>query len=305
MRKLIPNAIVYKAELPAAAALAKHLGELPYEPIGETMLSRASFVPNKVSNELVTEFEGGYSFSLRYDEKILPKSIVRAKAQERIASVEQACGHRLKKVERLAIIDQVLVELAKTALVKTAVITAFYRTDDHLLIVSTGSKALAGRVIGYLIHVVGSVKTTSIHISDIKNGLTTRLKRSLEGEADPFDGFEVGANVALKHSSQKVSYSLADIDTARQGLLEAMSKGFEVERLALCHGGVEFKLTSDFHFKAIKFEDAPELDESEEQDAVFMWKQNAAVQVLQFGNVINQLCDLLGYKAEEEEAAAA
>ncbi len=303
MRKLIPNAIVYKAELPAADQLAKHLEELPYAPIGETMLTRASFVPNKTSNELVTEFEGGFAFHLRYDEKILPKAIVKAKADERIAKVEDEYGGRLKKVERVAIYEQVLVELAKTALVKTAIIPAFYRTDDQLLIVATGSKNLANIVVHYLIHVVGSVKTTTLHISDIKNGLTTRLKQHLEGEEDVFEGFEVGDSVALKQEGQKISYSLGELDTAREGLLEALGKGFQVERLALVHGGVEFKLTSDFHFKAVRFDDVEADDEA--MDVVALWQHEASVQALQFAGVINELCDLLGYKPEEDEQAAA
>lgn len=311
MRKLIPNAIAYKAELPTAAQLAKHLEELPYAVIGETMISRASFVPNKTSNELVTEFEGGFAFHLRYDEKILPKAIVKAKADERIAKIEADHGGRLKKIERVAIYDQVLVELAKTALVKTAIIPAFYRQADHLLIVATGSKNLANILVHYLIHVVGSVKTTTIHISDIKHGVTTRLKQHLEGEEGVFEGFEVGDSVALKHDGQKISYSLTELDTAREGLLEALGKGFQVERIALEHGGVEFKLTSDFHFKAVRFDDVEHDVEHDDEhdddmlDAVALWQHEASVQVLQFAAVINQLCDLLGYQPEEDQQEAA
>ena len=239
-----------------------------------------------------------------YDEKILPKGIVRERANERIKQVEQAAGHRLKKIERVAIAEQVLVDLARTALVKTAIITAFYSTKDQLLIVPVGSKNLANIVTSRLVHVVGSLKTSTIHISNIKNGLTTRLKKHAEG-VDPacFDGFEVGASVALKKESQKVSYSIADLDTASQGLLEAIERGFEVERLALEHNGVEFKLTSDFHFKAVKFADDAEHDAADERDEVFMWRQDAAAQVLMFSCVLNQLCDLLGYKADEDEQA--
>ena len=305
MHKHIKNAIVYKAEMPTAQQLAKHLAELPYSPIGETMLSSASFVPNKTTGEMVTEFEGGYAFSLRYDEKILPKAIVREKAAERIKHVEVAAGHRLNKVERDAISEQVLVDLARTALVKTVVMTAFYSTANQLLIVAVGSKALANIMTSRLIHVVGSLKTSTIHVSNIKNGLTTRLKNYLQGDSDAFEGFEVGSSAALKNDSQKVSYSLEDIATASEGLLEATAKGFEVERLAMFHKGVEFKLTSDFHFKAIKFPDQEDQDQAEEQDVAFMWRHDAAVQVLMFSGAHNQLCDLLGYKPDEQEQEAA
>jgi len=303
MLKLITNAIVYKAELPSAQLLAKHLAEFPYHPIADTALSQASFVPNKTSNELVTEFTDGFAFHLRYDEKILPASVVKAKSDERIAKFEAEQGVRLKKAEREAIREQTLVDLAKTALVKTSIIPAFYSTKDNLLIVNTGGKKFADRVTSYLIHAVGSVKTTTIHVSNIKHGLTTRLKSHLWRDDNAFDGFEVGASVALKSGSQKVSYSLEDLETARAGILEAIDKGFEVERLAMVHHGVEFKLTSDFHFKAVRFEDSEREDDDEVTDAVHFWKHEAGVQVLQFSAALNQLCDLLGYKAEEEAEA--
>lgn len=306
MFKHIKQAIVYSAELPKAELLAQHLAEMAHQPIGETELIRASFVPNRVSNELVTEFEGGLAFDLRIEEKILPKSIVRAKAKERVKELEDRYG-RMKKVEREAIFDQVLVELAKTALVKTAIISAFYRPAEKFLIVAVGSKRMANILVGTLIQAVGSVKTTTIHVSDIKNGLTTRLKAHLDGADDAFDGFEVGTSVStVKITGEKVTYALDDLESARKGLVDGLANGFQVTHLALARAGVDFKLTSDFHFKAVRFADADD-DSSQDEgaDTVFMWRQDAAVQALQFSQVISGLCDLLGYKEPEEPQAEA
>lgn len=302
MQKLIKNAIVYKAELPSPGAIQTHLEELPFAPIAETQLSRTGFVPNKTTGELVTTFPGGYSFTLRYDEKILPNAIVKAKADERIAEIEQRCGERLKKIERVAIAEQVKVDLAKTALVKTAIITCFYFAADSILIVPVSSKNLAGIIVGTLVHVVGSVKTQTIHISDIKNGLTTRLKSSLEGAADPFDGFGLGDQVDLKRVGEKVSYSLENLDAGKAGLLEALNSGFQVERLRLDRGETSFKLTSDFQFKSISFDTEAEHDEA--TDAAYAWRQEAAVQVRLMVDVVNRLCELFGYQEPDLAEAA-
>lgn len=48
-----------------------------------------------------------------------------------------------------------------------------------------------------LVKVVGSVKTETINISDIKNGLTARLKNYLNGTAIAFEGFTVGNYIQL------------------------------------------------------------------------------------------------------------
>jgi len=303
MSTLIKNAIVYAAELPGCDDLTKHLLERPYEPIGATELSRTSFVPHHLSGELVTRFEGGFAFCMRLDEKILPKAIVKASAVARIARIEQVSGKRLSKVERLAIHDDQMIQLAKTALVKTAIITVYYRTDKNYLIVPS-SKGMASLIVGTLIQVVGSVKTTTIHISDIKNGLTTRLKNHLGDDDEAFAAqeFSLGEQVELARKSEQVNYRLEALDSAKANILERIEIGFEVRALSLSYGGVEFKLNQDFTFKQIAFLD--EVDSSAEDDAVYTWQQEAAIQTLLFGNVITSLCDLLGYKPPQDEAAA-
>lgn len=305
MSKLIKNAIVYTAQLPDAHNLAIHLKELPYAEIQETQLSRASFVPNKFSNELVTEFEGGYAFSLRFDEKILPTAIVKEKAKERIAKIEELSGSRLNKVERLTIIDDEMVRLARTALVKTAIITAFYRIEDKMLFVPVTNKRLAGIVIGNLIHVVGSVKTTTINISDIKNGLATRLKSHLEGQyaALEQEGFKLGETVSLTKLGESVSYKLTDLAAAKDSIIDRIDKGFSVNNLSLISNEVEFKLTSDFQFKQIAFGVDIETDEAD--DAVFLWRQEAAIQSMLLTKIVRDLCKLLDYQEPEEEPAPA
>ncbi|MEN6544480.1 MAG: recombination-associated protein RdgC [Armatimonadia bacterium] len=304
MLRLIKNAIVFKAALPAAEHMTTHLAELPHGPLTEAQLCRTSFVPNSTTNELVTPFEGGYSFCLRMDEKILPTSIVRARAAERFAEAEAKMTRRLKKVERDAIREQVFLELAKVALIKTTVVTAFYHHAEQLLVVATPSKRLAQVLIALVIKVVGSVKTETIRISDIKHGLTTRLGNHLEGAVDnpPFGDFELGEFCELKKGSEKVSYQISDLSTASSGLSDAIGDGFEVDRIQLTYKDVTFKLTADFHFKSVTFATELEHDEAEACDPAFIWRHEASVQLLQFAAVVTTVCDLLGYQPPANEA---
>lgn len=310
MLKLITNAHVYKAELPSAAIVAGHLAELPFTPITPTQMSCAGFVPCPVSNELVTTFEGGFAFTVRYDEKILPASIINAALKERIACIEMDNDCKLKKAERDALRDLVTFELCQKALAKKTVVTAFYYPADRLLIVPVAGKRIAGLVTSLLIQAVGSVKTETIHVSEIKHGLTTRLRSVIEGQIDAFDGFKLGDSVALKVNGDKITYAIADFDTAKAGVLEALDRNFQVERIGLVHGDVDFKLTHDFYFRSISFDTEIEREEAEANDMDFVWRQEAASQVLQFAAVVNQLCVLFAYKepdltVDPEEMAAA
>lgn len=315
--KIMKNAIVFKAELPRAELLAKHLEELPFEPVGETLVSSVGFIPNQVTGELVTPIEGGLSITMRYDEKILPKAAVRAALKQHLEDLAEQKGAELTDDERGAAEDRVMSDLISKALVKSTVVNAFYLVEDSLLIVSTTSKDMAQRVIHALIKVCGSVTTQTIHVSNIKGGLTARLSAYLgwpdddePGNVEAFDGFQLGDSCLLRHKSNKASFDLDNLDAARHGLRESLDAEMEVERLELVHGTMSFKLTKDFHLRAIDFFGELTEDEAEERaelDGAALWRTEAAVQLLQVSAAIKALCDLLGYKepaGEEAETVA-
>lgn len=297
--KVIRNAIVYKAQLPRLELLQQHLQELPFEPVGETFVSGAGFVPNGTTGELVTPIEGGLTFTLRYDEKILPKASVRAAVHEAQQAEIEEYGGELSKERGEEIAERVMAELIAKALVKTTVVNAFYYEAEQFLVVPVTNKHLANVLVNSLIKAVGSVTTQTIHISDIKGGLTTRLRNYLDGKEDAFDGFKLGESCLLKHKTNKASFDLDNLDDDRQGLAEALAAEMLVERMELVHGTMSFKLTKDFHFRAIDF--FGELTEDEEQqrdnaDMPMLWRMEASVQLLQLSAAIKALCDLLGYK---------
>ncbi|HLV16017.1 MAG TPA: recombination-associated protein RdgC [Pseudomonas sp.] len=305
--KIIRNAIVYKAQLPRIELLAQHLQELPFEPLGETFICRAGFIPNQVTGELVTPIEGGLSFTLRYDEKILPKGPVKAAVQSALDAEVEELGRELSKDEAEAITDRVMTDLIANALPKTTIVHAFYAEADQFLVINTTNKKLAGILVGELVKVCGSVTTTTIHISDIKGGLTARLRKYLIVDSRAFEGFTLGDSCLLKHKRNKASFDLDNLDDARKGLIEALDAEMQVERLELAHGEMSFKLTKDFHLRGLEFfgeltED--ELAEREDLDAAMLWRTEASVQLLQLAAAIRALCDLLGYKEPETKPAA-
>ncbi|EFA0148247.1 recombination-associated protein RdgC, partial [Escherichia coli] len=82
-RPSIKSAIIFKAELPSAEALSKHLSECLFTDILESHYFSCGFIPNIVTNEVVTPIEGGFLLSYRIDEKILPKSVIARELYDR------------------------------------------------------------------------------------------------------------------------------------------------------------------------------------------------------------------------------
>lgn len=307
---LIKNAIIFQADLPDIDAMVHHLSQIPFEPVGKTFVSRSGFVANGITAELVTPIEGGYSFSVRLDHKILPGSSVRMAVNEAVQAYADEHEIEVSEVDEAtagAIAEQTTALLIEHALVKTATLNCFYSEIHKFLIIPTTVKDLAQTVVGLLIKAIGSVKTSTIHVDNIKGGLTTRLKKhlGLEGEElaeDAFDGFKLGAICNMAYKSDKVSFNLGDLDAAKQGLLECLGRDMTVDIMELVHENVGFKLTHDFKLKGLKFfgelTDA-ELEQREDADEAFMWRIEAATQLLQVCALVIALCELFSYERPE------
>lgn len=300
--KIITNAIVFAAELPSIDLMAAHLAEVPFEPVGEVFCSRAGFIANSITGELVTPIEGGFSFTVRSDEKILPKASVNAAVAEAEKARAEELERDLDDDERGAVREATVTRLIANALVKTTVVHCFYSIADQFLIIPTTGKPLAQTVMGLLIKATGSVKTATIHVDNIKGGLTTRLRNFLNDDEKAFDGFTLGDTCNMKLKSDKANFNMGDLTQAKQGLIEALDGKMEVELMELVHGAMSFKLTNDFKLRGISF--FGELTEDEEAqrdgiDAAFLWRIEAATQLLQLVATIKSLCELFEYKRPE------
>lgn len=295
--RLIKNALVYKAELPGANALTKHLEEKPFVEPQPMEAGSIGFVPRS-EGVLVDVFHGGVAFAVRIDEKIIPAGAVRTELDKRAKAICEETGRtRMGKVEKADLKDSIIIEFRRKALIRTTHVVCFYDTKNGYLVIPTTSKTTAGAITSLLINAVGSVKTETIHISNVKQGLTTRMSAWLEDDLDAFGGFAPCEEVALENGSEKVTIKMDTLSNAEAGLTKAIKDGFQVKSLRLMAGSeVRFRLTSDFAFKAIDF---PVSDEAQVDDDI--WLHEASVQLLSFSAIVKDLCDMLGYK--EEEAA--
>lgn len=304
---LFKNACVFSAELPSRDLMLTHLAEIPFQPVGETFVSRAGFILNATTAELVTPIEGGYSFSVRLDEKILPKMAVKRAVADAIVDYATTNGLDVTELDEDLIgllNEQTMTKLVANALIKTTIVHCFYSEAAQYLIVPTTSSPLAQTVMSLLIKAVGSVKTSTIHVSNIKGGLTTRLKNFLgmdgeDGIETAFDGFNLGASCLLKLKSDKAKFDMGDLTEASAGIREALSGEMEVELMELIHHDLAFKLTHDFKLRGLDFGGElsdEEAEKLEEADSAFAWRLVAATQLLQVVALIDALCQLFEYQ---------
>lgn len=301
--RLIKNAIVYRASLPSAEALAGHLAELPFTPVLESHQSSCGFIPHPVTKELVSKFPDGYAIRMRLDSKPISKRAIRLAAWGKAQAQQEALERELTREETDAIEAELISDAIKSTLPERLELDAFYHIKSRTLLVPTTSREAASQLLGLLIEACGAVETSTIHVSNIKSGLTTRLCEYFENDnSHAFDGFKIGDSVAMKGKSGRASFDLENLDHAREGLVEAMNTGMEVERMELCHADtVNFKLTKDFHLRGISFLANETEGEPEFEDGIEHWQHHAGMQTLLLVATVNALCEIFGY---QEKTAA-
>ena len=287
MKQLIKAAIVYVAQLPSADALAEHLAEMAFTELQPTQTRSVGFVAPSMGG-LVTEFPGGLAFRVRIDEKIIPASAVQKEVAKR-AEAWELTGQKAGKKVRQDLKDDVLLDFAKTAFARTSAITCFYERETNYLIVPTTGRRLSDMITSALVGAVGSVKTETINVSNVKHGLTKRLTDWLGGEDSSFGPFDPCGEAALAQEKRKVTVKMGGLQAASSGLKEALAGGFEVTSLGFTHDGqTEFRLTHDFHLRGIEFSHPPT-----EEDDLFI--AEAALEVSAVSAIVAELCDMLGY----------
>ena len=253
--KLIRNAIVFNAEMPTAHDLATKIEALPFTAPAASDMMAIGFIPVPVIGEFVASYTNGYAFAVRIDEKTIPASAIKQRLKEWVARIEEAEVRKVGNKERRTLKDSVIQELLVQAIAKTSEITVFYDRDNQYLIVPVSSQRNAQRIMSALVKALETLKTSTIHVNNLTRGITALLKKHMGGDQAAFAPYYVGDHIQLQRTNRgKVTFSLTDAtDQAAQGFIEALDAGFEVNQIQLLGGGTKFKLSSDFHLKAINF----------------------------------------------------
>jgi recombination associated protein RdgC len=296
--KLIKACRVYAAELPPVNELEPLLEANKFTELTEQQGHGAGFItlPN---GKYILDFDCGFAFKLRYDEKILPTAVVNSHAAKRIEEIEDEEGRKLPKKERARIKEEVLCSLLPVAFIKEQTITCFYWKKDNLLIVPTAGTKLADIVTSRLIRSVGSIKTRTIHVDGVKQSLNVKLRNYLENEIND-SGFEFDSTVKLKADEGRVTtIKGAYLSEAKEGIIEAMDQGAWVVELGLSTESMFFRLSHDFVIRGVSIFD--EGDEPEFEDDLDSFQFHAGLQTTLMADAILKLMALFEYKSPEDD----
>lgn len=301
------NVIAFDVTLPSMADIEDALKKKPLPPMTDHSYSVSGFVPHPQGDgeQFVLSFEGGVSFALTVEEKVIPSSFVAKRLHQELvaykeASGLEAIGHIPRKM-RSELKEKVMLSLLPQALSKSKTVIVYYRAKEKLLLVDDSSDSWASLIIRSLIHVFGTLKTTTIHVSNLKSGLQARLADLvLNNNKSAFDGLQVGGRAKLQFEKEKISLDQTSMDEDQ--IAELMRKGYQVIELELYDSDISIVFTHDFILKRIEFLNSTETDSFEH--AFELWQHETSVKTLLVSSLLNKLTKLFGFSNEVEEDAA-
>lgn len=297
---MIKNAIVYRAQLPDSIHMIRHLQGREPRPLQDFEAARVSFATATAGGiSPAATFHGGYWIRMQVDEKVVPASIVKQETDKEVERIKQENGiKKMHLAERTEIKERVYLSMLETALVKTSFVRAYYHVGSQLLFVDTPTKKRAGQLLDALIKLTESVKTTTIHISDVAKGITTRLHDLVAGVSDePFGPFTVRDTVKLVRTDERITFVDYDVANSHE-IQELLVKGFEVAEIKLDYNGHEFKLTGDFKFKGFTWSKIEDTGEDEVEREI----NRAFDEVVILVEIIEHLCGMMEYTLPEAGA---
>lgn len=298
MKQLIKSATVYKADfgtIKNSTDMHNALADHYFRECETNQVRSIGFIPPSESCTMAAEFDGGFAFRVRVDEKQIPSAVLKAKTGELAKNFIETEGRNPNKTERETLKDAALYQLVTQAFPRTAVITYFYQQATGYLIVPTTSQKLTDIITTALVKAAGSVKTETIHVNDVKHGLTTRLKEWANGEDGAFGVFDPCASAALQQGKRKIGITMGSLEGAYHAIKEALASSFQVTSIGFTHdGNTEFRLAHDFKLKSIKFSHT----DSEDDEEPSFYAQ-ATLEVDAVSAVITDLIDMIGHGKEE------
>jgi recombination associated protein RdgC len=300
---LFKNLIVYRlgaAGLPDLATLQAGLDRARFVPCAPTQpLSLGWIEPRGEAFAPLLEVVGGHwLLALRFEQKLLPTSVVKRRAEERALQIEQATGRKPGKKQMKDLRDEAMLDLLPLAFTKQATVRVWIAPGAGMLMLDAGSSARADAALTALVKAA--------------DGLAPMLLQTLTSPAvamadwlasgEPPAGFSVDRECELKAADETrsvVRYArhALDIDEVRAHI----QAGKMPTRLALTwRGRVSFVLGDAMQVRKIDYVDG--VFDTSASDGGF--DADAALATGELGRLIPDLIDALGGEPALPAAAA-
>ncbi|MEE1672698.1 recombination-associated protein RdgC [Agarivorans aestuarii] len=231
------------------------LGELSFTPCGSQDLSKFGWVTpmGKFGQSLTHVIGNEYLVCAKKEEKMLPASVIRDTLADKIELIEQEQQRPLKKAEKDALKEEIVMTLLPRAFSRTSLTYAWVSPDNNLIAVDAGSAKKAEEVISLLRKSLGSLPVTPIKLA---NQADVTMTDWLNEKAIPAN-FELGEEAELRSALEGGGIiRCKEQDLFSDEIKVHLDADKFVTKLELTWAdSIRFLISEDMSIKGVKFTD--------------------------------------------------
>ena len=241
---------------------------------------------------LVESVGGQLIMRLTMESKVLPSSVVKRRADEKIEKIEEATGRKISRMEKKDIREETLLDLLPKAFTRISNTFVWIDPGKRLLMIDASGQTKADEVVAVLLRSLDGLVITPIQTNAAPATQMTAWLMSHEAPGR----FDVDRECELKatdDSQAVVRYSKHMLNN--EEVRKHLQNNKMPTRLALIwNGRVSFVLNDEAQIKKIKFLDGV-FDVTEAQDkADDRFDADVAIVTVELGKLIPEMIDALG-----------
>ncbi|WMD23898.1 recombination-associated protein RdgC (plasmid) [Achromobacter seleniivolatilans] len=255
---------------------------------GGLEMQQCGWVPPRKGGEICV-INGGDQclFALRVQKRLLPSSVVKQVAAERLDEIEEKQGYRPGKKQRKEVTDRVHDELLPKAFVVHRDTQVWIDLKNRWMAIDTATSSKADEVIGFLAKSLDPFQIENLYVAQSPAAAMTGWLA--EDEAPP--NFSIDQDTELRASGESraairyVKHSI-DADDARRHI----SAGKQCTRLAMTWSNrISFVLTENFTLKSIAPLDVLKEDSGPSKDEEERFLSDFALMSGEFNQMLTEL----------------
>ncbi|WP_269533444.1 recombination-associated protein RdgC [Chitinimonas sp. BJYL2] len=302
------NLLAFRITDTAALPLDKldaELAKRAFVPAGKSDRLAAGWIPpaSHAPDLLVYPSQGAYLIALKTEEKLLPSSVVKEAAEERIAEIEDKELRKIGKKEAKEIRERIAEELLPRAFSRSRVVRALIDPVERWIWVDSATPAKAELLVQFLRETLGTLPTKLPQTQlDPVTAMSTWLEHS------PPANFTLDADCVLKAPGEggaQVTCRRHDLNAEEVKL--HLENGKLVTQLALSWDDrISLMLTDKLQLKRINFLDLlqDQLKEADTEDAGAMFDASLTLMVAEGRGLLAAVIESLGGELGEVSAPA-
>lgn len=261
------------------------------------MQARGWVPPRGNEGELLISVNQQWLVCLGVEQKLLPSSVVRLYAQDRLSELEAQQGFKPGRKQTMEVTLAVMMELLPRAFIRRRLTYVWIDPQGQWLAIDAGSLAKAEEVIEHLKQSLGELPLIPLNTRLSPASAMTEWLATGDAPA----GFTIDRDCELRAADEEratVRYTRHDLEASE--IAHHIAAGKSATRLALTwQDRISFVLTEQMQLKRLAFLDVlKEESERQAENADELFEADFAIMAGEFAQLLPQLVEALGGEGE-------